>query len=158
MFNQLKFNRNSKIINDKINKYAPNLQTYFTSLEEEHELELEKDREIEEEKEVKRPGLATPCENSLEDDVLKLVKYGIFNSLSSCFLSISKSLEESSLKNLIQPNAWSKSIFTTRDFFNTVETENEIDCYLRSPKWIRVFKVQKNNISTKHEFQQIKWI
>ena len=133
------FENKSEKIKTTLNQFVKNQITYSHLLEEEQELELEIEQE--EEKELERPALATPYKNrSIDIDVKNFVELGIFNENSESFLPISKSLNESSSKKILEPNAWSNQLFVTRDFTRTVQAIDEIDDYLRPPRWFCINK------------------
>ena len=57
------------------------------------------------------------------------------------------SVNESSLKNILQPFAWSDKLFVTRDFTKTITNSlNEIDDYLRPPRWFSIYGKDENTI------------
>jgi hypothetical protein len=132
-------------INNLLFKYVPNEIKFSHLLEEEQELELEVEQE--QEKELERPPPASPHKNSIESDVEKFIKFGDFNKNSKSFIKLIECLNKSSLKNLLQPFAWSDKLFVTRDFTKTVlNTSNEIDNYLRPPRWFSVCGKDENMI------------
>ena len=128
------FKNNSRNIIDKLNQYVRNVKTFSGCLEEEQELEMEIEKQ--EEKVVERPPCAEPLENKLELDVFNFVKSGIFNKNSNSFIALPNSLDKCSLKELLQHNAWSNQVFTTRDFSKTIKENIDIDSYLRPPRWL----------------------
>lgn len=121
----------------KMEGLVPSFKKLSQVLEEEFEMEIEKEQE--EECELERPAKAEPRKNKLDHDVELFVKMGIFNEFSSSFLTLGQSFANSSLSEFEAENqAWSKNIFVTRDFFETVKTSNLNDDYLASPRWIGV--------------------
>ena len=128
------FKNNSRNIIDKLNQYVRNVKTFSGCLEEEQELEMEIEKQ--EEKEDETPRGPEPLENKLELDVSNFVKSGIFNKNSNSFIVLPNSLDECSLKELLQHNAWSNQVFTTRDFSKTIKENIDIDSYLRPPRWL----------------------
>ena len=125
-----------------LEEYIPNKKTYSNNLEEEQEMELE--IEEEEEKEIQRPPESRPLENLLEDDVLQLAKNEFFKKDSASFVKLPHSLDNSSLHGLLQHNAWSSKLYTTRDFTRTVEIKNEQDVFLRPPRWLILHQSDKS--------------
>ena len=130
------FKDNSLKICKKLKDFVPFEKTYSHCLEEEQELELEVEEE--EEKELERPAKVKPLENRISSDLLSLIQTDKFKC--SCLLKLPNSLDKSSLKKILQHKAWSTSLFTTEDFVNTVRTYNELDCYLRPPRWLCIYK------------------
>ena len=130
------FKSNTKNISVELNKFVADEVTFSHLLEEEQELELEIEQE--EEKEFERPPPATPLKNNLDIDVKNLVIDGVFNEKSRSFLRLPQALDDCSLKKILQHDAWSEQLFVTKDFTRTVIITDEIDDYLRIPRWLCV--------------------
>jgi hypothetical protein len=129
------FKKNSAKIIHKLDEFVQNLKAFITSyFNEEQELEMEIEKH--EEKEVEESPCAEPLENELELDVLRFVLEGEYNRNSKSFISLSNSLDESSLERLMHHKAWSDQVFTTKDFSKTVEKNDNTDSYLRQPRWL----------------------
>jgi hypothetical protein len=124
----------------KCSKYAQNVKRFSHLLEEEQEQEMEIEQE--EEREQYRPQSATPLKNQLDEDVENLVILNVFKKDSKSFVPMIKALENSSLKNGLQVDAWNDHLFVTRDFTRTVSSNNEIDDYLRPPRWLCVLNIE----------------
>ena len=132
-------------INNLLCEFVSTEITFSHLLEEEQELELEIEQE--QEKESERPPSASPHRSCIEPDVEKFIKYGDFNKNSKSFMKLIESLNESSLKNILQPFAWSDKLFVTRDFTKTITNSlNEIDDYLRPPRWFSIYGKNENTI------------
>jgi hypothetical protein len=140
-----KYKEKAESIHSLLLKYASTETTFSHLLEEEQELELEIEQE--QEKETERPPSAKPLKNLVEPDVERFIKSGDFNKNSKSFIKLIESLNESSLRNILQPFAWSDQLFVTRDFTKTVSNNlNEIDDYLRPPRWFSIHGKNENMI------------
>ncbi len=136
------FEQNAEKISTKLLNQIPKLRKYDQLLDEEMELEIEK--EAEEEMQIERPNKAKFKEPYLDEEVKNFATKGIFQSDSSSFNKLIKSLVNSSFYDLVDENAWSNQIYVTRDFIQTVQTYDFDDYYLRIPRWILIKKVENN--------------
>ena len=90
--------------------------SYLFNLDEmEKEIEIQVETEIEIEQEVERPAVKY-FTNHLDKEVEEFVKNGIFDYGSTCFKKLITSLNESSVYNLVEIEAWSNYMYTSRDF------------------------------------------
>jgi hypothetical protein len=137
------FKCSSDTILETINTYVGNNKIYAQLHDEEAEVELEVEQEQEEE--IERPKAAMPKIPFLDKSVQLFVSKGQFNK-SDCFKHLPLGLESSSLYNLVEPQAWSKSLYVTKDFCDTVETSYTGDDYMRPPRWIAAKKTKEETI------------
>ena len=132
--NSRSFKTFTEKIMQKIGNYLENQKVYSHLFDEEQELELEIEKEEERQKEI--PKSAVPLNPSISIDLELYIKTGCVPQNSRGFIPIGLSLLESSIKPLMQPEAWSKRIFVTYDYLKTVKSVHCGDDYLRPPRWI----------------------
>ena len=134
---------NKNGILNRLEKYSKHEKKLVHLLDEEQEVELEIEQE--EEREVQRPLKAESIMPVLDEDVQLFVTEGIFKP-SSCFISLSHTLSNSSFYNLAQNEAWMQNnLYATQDFFKTIKNNgsNKDDDFLRPCRWLAFTEKQK---------------
>ena len=119
----------------KLNKYGNESKRYAHALEEEQEMEIEAEIEKEEVHEVEDQTIYEFYDPKVSKELKSFVKSGNFKK-SSCFIHLPDSLNNTSLKDELQNNAWNPNLYVTEDFIRTVEYPFCHDEILRPPKWI----------------------
>ena len=135
---------------ERIRDLVPHKRKHAQLLQEEIELEIECEKE--EQVQVERPPPALACEHQLDADVVALCVQGHFAADSESFMTLGKSLANSSLGvERAWNSAWSPLIQVTRDFSQTVVSKqacHSSDDYLASPRWlVHVANVDPERIS-----------
>ncbi|KAF9230956.1 hypothetical protein BU15DRAFT_68744 [Melanogaster broomeanus] len=106
----------------------------LSGMDEEQEREVL--HEIERERQVERPAKAPSVMHHLHHDVETFVQLGLIPQRSTAFLKIFESLVNTSAA-FTELNCWTKSVFATADFCNTVQLKpgEKADDFLRAVNW-----------------------
>ncbi|KAF9235912.1 hypothetical protein BU15DRAFT_77519 [Melanogaster broomeanus] len=89
------------------------------------------------EREVERPAKAPSATHHLHHDVETFVQLGLIPQGSTAFLKIFESLVNTSAA-FTELNCWTKSVFATAEFCNTVQLEpgEKADDFMRAVNWV----------------------
>lgn len=126
----------------KLKLYAPDVERFVHSLDEEQEKELE--QEIEEERQIERPPKLDPATPNFDQELIRLILHG---ATSGAFSNIQQTqtivpfatgLMNTKLfenyKN--QPN-WAKHLYVTQDFIRVLaKSTDACDLFLRPVWWV----------------------
>ena len=135
------FKQNSDKVINLLAHYIEEHKSFLCLSNEEQEIELELENQEEIEKEKSRP--AKPLTPILSQSLSNYIKTGLI-SANSDFIHIGLGLNQSSLKSIAQPFAWSNIIYLTKDFVRTVDDTVGGDDFLRPPKWFCYSKRTEN--------------
>ncbi|KAF8475089.1 hypothetical protein BDZ91DRAFT_675137 [Kalaharituber pfeilii] len=105
------------------------------------EQEREVANEVERLRHVEPPQAATPLIHKVDPAILEFIKTGIVSpkpdTSGSPFISLMKTLSQTSFRNKIESGPWAPNIIASTDFASTVKLDSgRSDSYLRPVNWI----------------------
>lgn len=136
-------------VKQKLKKSAKDIKRFVYVLDEEQEKEIES--EPEEQRQVERPPVVIPVVPYYEQNLEKIIQFGLNKDtmmmFESLFYPLERGLTRTKLfKEYENEHGWAKHICVTKDFIRVIETESQAcDDFLRSVWWIARIEVEKND-------------